>query len=386
MEQNNAGGAENDFAAAFENSLAKMDKLKPGQAIETAVVAISGDSVFLELSGKSEGVLDKAEVTDADGKLTVSVGESLKVFFLRSDRGEMRFTTRIGGNNAAPSMLENAYQNKIPVEGTVEKEIKGGFEVKIGDSRAFCPFSQMGARRGEDAATYIGKKLMFRIQEFKEKGRNILVSNRVIEEEARAEVVEELKARLQEGDVVSGTIKSIQDFGAFVDLGGVEALLPISELSRNRVEDIRAVLSVGQEVEAELIKIDWKSSRLTLSLKSRLADPWAEARAKYPKDSKHSGSIVRIADFGAFVELEPGVDGLVHVSELRGDGKFGGNPLASLKVGQTMNVLVLDVDVSRRRISLKPATSVEEDATTNKYLGGDGETYNPFAALLSKKK
>jgi small subunit ribosomal protein S1 len=364
-----------------------MEKLQPGQALETEIVSISNDCIFLQLSGKSEGVLDRAELTDKDGKLTVKEGDAIKVFFLQAKNGEMRFTTRISGDKAGQAVLENAYKNKIPVEGLVEKEIKGGYEIKLGESRAFCPFSQMGLKRADGAESPIGKRLTFKIQEYKEGGRNILVSNRVMLEEARAEQVEELKKTLKEGEVVKGTIASIQSFGAFVNLGGVQALLPISEIERNRVEDIHAVLSVGQEIEAEIIKIDWQSERISLSMKRLLSDPWSTAKENYPKDSKHSGTVVRITDFGAFVSLEPGLDGLVHISELRGEDKYG-NAKVPLKMGQTVSVLVQDVDVAKKRISLKPASALEDDESSKKYLddGAAGDTYNPFAALLNKKK
>lgn len=386
MEQQDADNNPNSFANLFEKSLTKMDKLQPGQMVETQIVSISKDCIFLQLSGKSEGVLDRSEMTDKDGKLTVKEGDTVKAFFVDAKNGEMNFTTRISGEKAGSAMLENAYKNKIPIEGTVEKEIKGGYEIKLGDTRAFCPFSQMGLKRTEDAAACVGKKLTFRIQEYKEHGRNILVSNRAIAEEARAEQVEELKKTLKENTVVKGTIKSIQDFGAFIDLDGVQALLPISEIGRNRVEDIRAVLTVGQEIEASIIKIDWKTERITLSMKALLSDPWEKALEKYPKNSKHSGKIVRITDFGAFVSLENGIDGLVHISELRSEGKYGDSGI-TVKMGQTLSVQVLDIDVAKKRISLKQASSAEEDETSKKYMKGDasGDTYNPFAALLKKK-
>jgi small subunit ribosomal protein S1 len=387
MKQNTDAEKANDFASYFENSLVRMDKLKPGQMLETQIVSIGKDCAFLQLSGKSEGVLDRAEITDKDGKLTAEEGDTIKVFFLQAKNGEMLFTTRISGDKAGQAMLENAYKNKIPVEGVVEKEIKGGYEVKIGESRAFCPYSQMGLKRTEDAASWVGKHLTFKIQEYKDGGRNLLVSNRVIEEEARQGQLEELKKALHEGMVIKGTIKSVQDFGAFVDIGGVQGLLPVSEIARTRVADIRTVLSDGQEVETEIIKIDWKNERITLSLKSLLADPWDGVADKYPKNSKHKGTVSRLAAFGAFVTLESGIDGLVHISEMRGSDKYN-NASESLKVGQSLTVQVIGVDVENRRISLKPTSSLEEDETSRKYFESEaaGDTYNPFAELLKKKK
>lgn len=376
-----------DFASLYEKSFSGMASYQPGQMVETQVLSISKDTIFLQLNGKSEGILPREQMTSKDGQLTVQVGDILKVFFLKADNGELLFTTKITSDSAGPELLEQAYRERIPVEGIVEKEIKGGYEVKIGDTRAFCPYSQMGAKRSENPSEFVGQHLTFRIQEYKENGRNILVSNRALHEEVRQEKLETLKASLKEGQVIQGTIQSIQDFGAFIDLGGVQALLPVSEIGRARVENIRSVLAVGQEVRASILKIDWKNERITLSMKSLQSDPWDMAADKYPEGSKHTGKVVRVADFGAFVSLEPGVDGLVHVSEFRSDSKFGQGNEVPVKVGQTLSVQVLGVDRAARRISLKPATSREEDETKAKYLEGssDEATYNPFAALLKKK-
>jgi small subunit ribosomal protein S1 len=377
----------NDLEKMYEKSFSGMGYLKPGQVVETEVVSISKDCVFLQLSGKSEGILDRDELTDKEGKLTVKVGDRLRVFFVNAENGEMRFTSKISGNAAGAEMLEQAYLEKIPVEGLVEKEIKGGYEIRIGEFRAFCPYSKMGERRSDNPAEYIGKHLSFKIQEYKDNGRSILVSNRVIHEEARAEKLEELKKTLHEGMVITGGITSIQSFGAFVDLGGIQALLPISEISLTRVEDIKALLSVGQEIQAAILQIDWRNERITLSMKSLLADPWETAREKYPVGSKHTGKIVRLADFGAFVSLEPGIDGLMHSSEISKAASYGTSREASVKLGQTVSVEILGVDQSNKRISLKPTTTIEEDETTAKYLDAsdDSTTYNPFAALLKKK-
>jgi small subunit ribosomal protein S1 len=377
----------NDLEKMYEQSFSGMGYYKPGQAVKTEVVSISKDCVFLQLNGKSEGILDRDELTDKEGKLTVKVGDPLRVFFLNAENGEMRFTTRISGETAGAGMLEEAYHEKIPVEGLVEKEIKGGFEIRIGAFRAFCPYSKMGEKRSDNPAEYIGKHLSFKIQEYKDNGRSILVSNRVIHEEARQERLEALKKTLQEGMVITGAITSIQSFGAFVDLGGVQALLPVSEISRSRVEDIQALLSVGQEIQASILKIDWPNERISLSMKSLLADPWDMAKEKYPEGSKHAGKVIRLADFGAFVSLEPGIDGLVHISEISKASSYGTSREPALKLGQTLSVEILGVDQSNRRISLKPATTPEEDETSARYMdaSADSTTYNPFAALLKKK-
>ncbi|MBF9016008.1 MULTISPECIES: 30S ribosomal protein S1 [unclassified Oceanispirochaeta] len=384
MSNDKPDAAEEDFAALFEDSYSAIESMEPGQAIETDIVSISGDSIFLQLSGKSEGVLEKEELTDKDGTLSVKEGDRIKVYFLQAKNGEMQFTTKISGNKAGQAILENAFNSGIPVEGVVEKEIKGGFAVKIGESRAFCPYSQMGQKRVENASEYVGKHMTFKIMEHSENGRNILVSNRAILEEEHKKQVEVLKKKLKEKMVIKGSVTRVQDFGAFVDLDGVQALLPISEISRSRVHDINKVITVGQEVEASIIKLDWQSERITLSMKALLSDPWDDAKNKYKADSKHSGTVVRITDFGAFVNLEPGLDGLIHISDLKTDSRDD-NPEDILKQGQTLSVQINSVDVERKRISLKPVSMTEESAEYKKYLEPETDTYNPFADLLKDK-
>jgi small subunit ribosomal protein S1 len=375
---------EENFADLLENSISGINKLEPGQLIEAEIVSISGDCIFLQLSGKSEGQLDAAEMIDKDGNLTVKEGDLIKAFFLYSKNGELHFTTKISGDKAGKAVLENAFESGIPIEGTVEKEIKGGFEIKIGDSRAFCPYSQIGEKRVENPEEYIGKHLTFKILEYSENGRNILVSNRVILKEEQQTQIEILKKTLHENMTVKGTVKSLQDFGAFVELSGVQALLPISEISRSRVEDIHQSLSVGQEIEAAVIKLDWQNERITLSMKKLMSDPWDEAHTKYKSGTKHTGEVVRITNFGAFVSLEPGLDGLIHISDLEGDTRDY-NPRETLKKGQSIIVKINSIDTLKKRISLKPVTNTQEDEDFKQYMEPDSDTYNPFAGLLKDK-
>lgn len=369
-----------------------MNKLIPGQEIEAVVVAVTGDCVFIDLNAKSEGIIDKAELTGKDGECTVQEGDKVKAFFIGEKNGELRFTTRLAADKLSAdksdtSMLEQAWQSGIPVEGKVEKEIKGGFEVKLGNVRAFCPYSQMGFRQKEEPAACIGRVLTFKIQEYKEKGRNILVSNRVVLEEEHRQKLADISKSITLGSVVKGRVESLQSFGAFVDIGGFHALLPISQVGRSRVEDISEVLSVGQEIEVEVISTDWDKERVSVSLKSLMADPWDTAAQKYPAGSKHTGTIARVTDYGLFVTLEPGLDGLVHISELQGESRST-NLRVKYKSGSSIDVVVKSVDEEQRRISLASATSTQQDRDTAQFLGSqrdDGDTYNPFAALLKKK-
>ena len=375
---------EENFADLLENSMTGVTSMEPGQLLEAEIVSISGGCVFLQLSGKSEGQIDAEELTDKDGNITVHEGEMIKAYFHSAKNGAMLFTTKISGDKAGKAVLETAFRSKIPVEGVVEKEIKGGYEIAIGDSRAFCPYSQIALKRAEKPEEYIGTKRTFRIMEYKENGRNILVSSRILLEEERNAQVEILKKTLHEKMKVKGAVTSLQDFGAFVDISVVQALLPISEISRERITDIHTVLSVGQEIEASIMKLDWRNERITLSMKALLADPWDEAQTKYKSGSKYKGTVVRITDFGAFVSLEPGLDGLIHISDLKDDNR-NTNPNDIVKQGQTLTVQINSIDIKNRRISLKPVSSIQEDEAYKEYLQPASDTYNPFAEFLKGK-
>lgn len=362
-----------------------FEKLTPGQEIESTVVAVSGDTVFIDLSAKSEGIIDAAEFTDENGNISIKEGDKIKAFFIGETRGEMRFTSKIKGENADTEMLENAFKSQIPVDGHVEKEIKGGFEVKLGSSRAFCPYSQMGGREKAEPESYIGKTLSFIITEYKEGGKNILVSNRKVLETERAVHITTLSKKVTEGAVVEGIVKSLQSFGAFVDVDGFQTLLPISEISYDRVNDVSKVLSVGQKITAKVIKADWEHERVSISTKALAVDPWNAVAENHKAGEKFDGKITRIAEFGLFIEVEPGIDGLVHASTLDGVDR-NTNLKKKFTIGQTMSVVIKEIDTSSKRISLVPATSIEQDNSASSYLSDqdDSDTYNPFAALLKK--
>lgn len=364
-----------------------QNRFQIGEPFETEIVAITDTTIFLDLSAKSEGVLDRAELSDENGDVKVKEGDKITVYFTGEVSGEMRFTTRIAGQKADKSMLENAYKNGIPVEGRVEAEIKGGYEIKIGESRAFCPYSQMGYKNREEPAAYVGRNLSFIITEYKEDGKNVLVSNRKIGESEYAANIGKLAGQITEGAIVEGTVLSIEKFGAFVDVMGFKTLLPISEMSYDRVSDAGAVVEVGQQLKVQVLKTDWKNERVSVSLKALLKDPWDEAVAKFPAGTKVDGKISKIMDFGVFVNLSTGIDGLVHISELEGV-KSDTNLKKVYKIGQEMSVVVEKIDAEQKRISLRPASSVEQDKTAAQYMSSqnddDGDTYNPFAAFFKK--
>lgn len=384
---------EEDFAALFAASQEKSGRLKPGSQIQAKVLHISGEWVFLDIGQKGEGVLDRRELTDAEGQLVVSPGDTITAWFTGGSRGELRFTTKIGGIGAADrSLVEDAWRSGIPVEGTVEKEIKGGYEVKIGSHRAFAPFSQMSLRRVADTAACVGKKLKFIIVEYGESGRKLIVSHRAILEEEAAREKELLKESLLPGTRVNATVSSLQKFGAFVRVGAIEGLLPISELGWVKVKDVAEVLSVGQEIVVVVKNVDWDNDRFSFSLKDTLPDPWVEQVQGFPVGSVHRGTVTRLAQFGAFVELAPGIDGLLHISKL-GKGKRINHPREVLQSGDQVEVIIEGVDHDNRKISLGMAETVLAAAEAEEELRSfrqqseqtTSATMGTFADLLKGK-
>jgi small subunit ribosomal protein S1 len=360
---------EESFAEMFEKSFRKQGKLEPGHMVEAVIVKITHEWIFLDLGGKGEGYLDRKEMQDEAGNVEVREGDTVRAYFVSSENNEMHFTTRIGSGPGKKNQIEDAWRNRIPVEGTIAREIKGGFEVKIGGSvRAFCPFSQMGIRREENQADYIGKSMTFKIAEYGEDGRNIVLSRKSILEDEKRLRRESLKETLKEGAKVKGKVTSVQKFGAFVDIGGIEGLLPVSEIAWTRTEKVSDILSLGQEVEVIIKKIDWENDRFSFSLKDALPDPWERAVDAFPPGSYHSGTVSRLAAFGAFVTLKEGIDGLIHISKL-GAGRRINHPKEVVKEGQAVEVKIEAVDPVARKLSLSVAEisrAEEEEAETMK--------------------
>ena len=360
----NESNEEESFAELFEHTRVQSDFLTPGQKVEAAIVKIAQDWIFLDLGGKSEGYLDRKELADEEGNLSVKEGDIITAYFLSSKHNEKLFTTRIGAGDSARIYMEEVWRDGIPVEGVVDKEIKGGFEIRLaGDMRGFCPYSQMGLHRAENAQDYIGQRLSFRITEYGERGRNIILSRRAILEEQKKKNEEAVKATLHERMIVKGTVVSIRNFGAFLDIGGLQGLLPISEIDWSRVEDINEHLSLGQTLDVAITRLDWEKNRISLSLKETLSNPWNEVLTKYPEGTFHTGTVVSLTTFGAFVNIGRGVDGLVHISKL-GKGRRIAHPGDALKVGQSIEVRIDAIDRDQKRISMSvPAMESKEDVS-----------------------
>ncbi|MHB8808472.1 MAG: 30S ribosomal protein S1 [Desulfobulbaceae bacterium] len=369
--------SEERFEDLFSDKKSKTPKLKPGDRIEAVVAGISGENIFLDIGGKSEGVLAASEMLGEDGKIRVKNGDTVTVFFLADRKGELLFTTRLGSGHTTVQELEEAFSSGIPVQGRVSGEIKGGFEVQVAGQRGFCPYSQMDIRRIEDPAAYLDQVFSFRIMEYGNQGRNLILSARAVLEEERAERREALVRTLKEGDRVRGTVTSLRDFGAFVDIGGVDGLIPVSELAWGQVGRVEDVLSRGQEVEVVVRKLDWEHDRISLSLKETLENPWQKVLEKYPPGSIHRGQVSRLAQFGAFVTLEPGIDGLLHISRLGGGRKLH-HPREAVEVGQEITVRVESIDQEKQRIALLPEDYVESAQSS------PGREEKPFVPVAPK--
>lgn len=352
------------FEALFSQSEEKtIKKLSPGQKIKATVVGIDGETVFLDVGTKSEGIVEASEFIDENGELSVSTGDQVEVYCLKSGPGGQIFTAKLG-SGATSAHLEEAYHSSVPVEGFVKAEIKGGFEITLsGNVRGFCPFSQMGLRRVENAAeTYLETHMSFLITKFEAGGRNIVLSARLLQEEERRLKKEELQEVLEEGQSIEGTVSAIRPFGLFVDIGGIDGLVPISEVGWSRVENLEETYHVGQQVQAVIKGLDWDNDRISLSIKQTLEDPWDTAVKNLSEGKAYVGTIARLAQFGAFVTLAPGVDGLVHISKL-GAGRRINHPKEVVEAGQNIEVIIEAIDTADRRISLVPSdyVSVEDE-------------------------
>jgi len=355
---------EDSFAALFAASEKKgrARRIAVGDRVSGRVIARNDATIFVAIGDKGEATIDAAEFRDpSTGEIRVAVGDEIEATVVddggRSGAPVLRRT--IGRHGHIAAELEQALEHELAIEGLVTAEVKGGYEVQIGTTRAFCPGSQIDNRRGGErvpASEYVGRKLQFRVTKIEQGGRNVVVSRRALLEAEAETAAARTWERLQVGAVLSGTVSSVRDFGAFVDVGGVEGMIHVSELSHARVAHPSEVLSVGQTVEVQVIKIaDTTDSRgrrqIGLSLKALAADPWSTAAERFPVGAHVSGTVRRLEPFGAFVEIAAGLEGLVHISKITTDRRLS-HPRQALSVGQSVEVTVLAIDTAQRRISL----------------------------------
>lgn len=351
---------EMDFAALFEAHSGINMQIRNGDKVSGKIISIGKDSIFVDLGGRQDGLIDVKDFMDADGQLTVKVGDTVEAFATGSDSDGIRLRKHLGGrsHHEVDSAVLEAWNSKIPVEGKVTGERKGGYSVEIGKTGAFCPYSQIDRHgAGKQSADYVGQTFTFLITEYSEEGRNVVLSRRRLleaeEEAARAKLL----ANLKEGDILEGKVSSIMPYGAFVDLGGLEGMVHVSEVSYDRTAKPGDLLAVGQRVKVKVLSFeegsDGRRPRIALSIKQAADDPWA-AMADDPQfaaGTTRKGRVTRLADFGAFIQLAPGIEGLAHISQLGADHRLD-SPAEVLSSGQEVEVTILDVDPARRRIAL----------------------------------
>jgi small subunit ribosomal protein S1 len=374
-----------DFAALFARHEAQR-ALEKGQVVKGRVIHVTAEHVFVDVGGKGEAWIDRAELVDADGRLRVAVGDEVEATVVATG-DEVRLSHRLRQGAQAREALGVAAETGVPVEGRVAAVIKGGYEVTVGGLRAFCPFSQMELRRAEPEQEYVGRVLEFRVTKYAEGGRNIVLSRRALLEEQAAEAARETRKKLVPDAVLPGTVVSLTDFGAFVDLGGLQGLVPMSELSHGRVERASDRLRVGEQVTVKVLRLDEAMGRITLSLKALEGDPWAAVPGRLRERQVVRGRAVRATEFGVFVELLPGVDGLVHTSEIPRHRQAAMREAAA--AGAEISVMVVSVDAARRRIGLALApegATVGEDlqsaVAVGAVLAGTVERVEPYGVFV----
>ncbi|GLK48930.1 30S ribosomal protein S1 [Brevundimonas intermedia] len=341
-----------DFAALLDEQLQGRD-FGEGQVVHGRVVGIEKDIVIIDVGLKTEGRISMREFGQGDDAKLPKVGDNVEVYLERVENalGEAVISRDKARREEAWTRLEVVFAEGQPVNGAIVGRVKGGFTVDLGGASAFLPGSQVDIRPVRDVGPLMGKEQPFQILKMDRPRGNIVVSRRAILEEARAEQRTELVGQLQEGEVREGVVKNITDYGAFVDLGGIDGLLHVTDMSWKRVSHPSQVLAVGDSVKVQIVKINPDTQRISLGMKQLQSDPWDGVEAKYPVGAKYTGRITNITDYGAFVELEAGVEGLVHVSEMSWTKK-NVHPGKIVSTSQEVDVVVLDVDASKRRISL----------------------------------
>jgi len=381
--------SEEDFATLFEAST-KARRFERGQTIEGRIVAIGPEVAFVDVGGKGEAEIDLAELKDPDGRLEVAVGDRIQAVVVSTDRG-LTLSRKLAMSAVGARQLEDAFRAGLPVEGKVERSVKGGYEVRIARARAFCPISQIDTIRTTDPAVHEGHVYEFRIIEFKDGGKDLVVSRRALLEEQQREQAAELRRSIAPGAVITGRVASVREFGAFIDLGaGVQGLLHVSEMGWSRVADTSQVVKPGDEITVKVLRVDDDGQKIALGLKQLMADPWTAVESTYEVGQVRTGRVTRVADFGAFVELEPGVEALAHASTFAPTGRAE-SWVRSVTVGMTAAFEILTIDLEKKRIgvALVPEGSARassaitvQSIAAGARLSGKVERHEPFGVFV----
>ena len=392
--ENPSPQAEESFAELFESYSAGMNEnIQVGDRIRGRVIAIGGSSVFVDTGTKVDGVVERAELLDDEGQLTVAVGDELDLYVVAADESEIRLSKAVSGAGGL-NMLKDAWEQHIPVEGKVVAAIKGGFQVEMIKRRAFCPISQMDVAYVEDPSVYVGQTFTFLIKRFEESGRNIVVSRRDILQKELDASRKAFMAELDADAVLDGRVVRIVPFGAFVTLApGVEGLVHISELSWSRLDTPDQAVKVGDHLTVKVLGIKEGEKpgqkKISLSVKQAMGDPWTDIRQRVPVGAKLKGRVTRCANFGAFVELFPGIEGLVHISEMSYTRRVM-RPEEVVAPGDDIMVMVKAVDPDRKRISLSikeadgdPWADIEEKFRPGSSVTGHVEKKEGFGIFVN---
>ncbi|NQY33423.1 MAG: 30S ribosomal protein S1 [Alteromonadaceae bacterium] len=341
-----------NFAQLFEESL-KTIETRPGSIIKGTIVAITKDNVLVDAGLKSESVIDINQFKNAAGELDINVGDEIDVALDATDDGfgETILSREKAKRHEAWQVLEKAYEEKETVVGVINGKVKGGFTVEVSEIRAFLPGSLVDVRPVRDTAHLEGKDLEFKVIKLDQKRNNVVVSRRAVIESESSVERDALLESLQEGLEVKGIVKNLTDYGAFVDLGGIDGLLHITDMAWKRVKHPSEIVNVGDEIQVKVLKFDRERTRVSLGMKQLGEDPWVAIAKRYPEGSRLSGRVTNLTDYGCFVEIQEGVEGLVHVSEMDWTNK-NIHPSKVVNLGDSVEVMVLEIDEERRRISL----------------------------------
>jgi small subunit ribosomal protein S1 len=338
------------FAELFEESLSST-QLNPGSIVIGTVLDITSDAVIVNAGLKSEGVIPRSQFLNQDGEIEVAVGDQVALDAVEDGFGATRLSREKAKRNQAWKVLEKAFEAEDTVVGRINGKVKGGFTVELGDIRAFLPGSLVDVRPVRDTAYLEGKDLEFKVIKLDQRRNNVVVSRRAVVEQEYSEEREKLLETLQEGQEIQGIVKNLTDYGAFVDLGGIDGLLHITDMAWKRVKHPSEVVDIGDEISVKVLKFDRERNRVSLGLKQMGDDPWVNLARRYPEGTRLFGKVTNIADYGCFVEIEEGVEGLVHVSEMDWTNK-NVHPSKVVALGDEVEVMVLDIDEERRRVSL----------------------------------
>jgi small subunit ribosomal protein S1 len=364
-----------DFARMLEASF-KPRPFREGDEVEGKVVAFGDDVAFVDIGAKGEATIDLEELEEDDGTLTIAVGDSVKAIVVSTTAG-LKLSHKLARHAATRQALRDAFESGLGVEGRVDKVIKGGYEVRFSGQRAFCPLSQIEKAYTEDPSIHEGKVYTFRIVEYKHDGKDIVVSRRALLEEEERERAEEVRKQIVPDAVLTGHVTSVKDYGAFVDLGGgIQGLLHVSEMGWGRVTDPKTIVQPGDEITVKVLQVKEDEGRISLGLKQLQPDPWSEVEKTYEVGQVLVGRVTRAAEFGAFIELAPGVEALAHVSTFPPTGKTDGWK-ALAPSGKEVAVEILSIDAERKRIGV----AVVEEGSVRAL---DAETLRPGARLIGK--